>query len=64
MDQNHLISNEADYFLNYEELIKIVPTLKDKLTQENSFEFSKQLYEFTRIIYEQYKNEEQQLKTK
>lgn len=64
MDQKHLISNEADYFLNYEELIKIVPTLKDKLTQENSFEFSKQLYEFTRIIYEQYKNEEQQLKTK
>lgn len=64
MDQKHLISNEADYFLNYEELIKIVPTLKDKLTQENSFEFSKQLYELTRIIYEQYKNEEQQLKTK
>lgn len=64
MGQKHLISNEADYFLYYEELIKIVPTLKDKLTQENSFEFSKQLYEFTRIIYEQYKNEEQQLKTK
>ena len=64
MGQKHLISNEADYFLNYEELIKIVPTLKDKLTQVNSFEFSKQLYEFTRIIYEQYKNEEQQLKTK
>ena len=64
MGQKHLILNEADYFLNYEELIKIVPTLKDKLTQENSFEFSKQLYEFTRIIYEQYKNEEQQLKTK
>lgn len=64
MGQKHLISNEADYFLNYEELIKIVPTLKDKLTPENSFEFSNQLYEFTRIIYEQYKNEEQQLKTK
>ena len=64
MGQKHFVSNEADYFLNYEELIKIVPTLKDKLTQENSFEFSKQLYEFTRIIYEQYKNEEQQLKTK
>ncbi len=64
MGQKHLVSNEADYFLNYEELIKIVPTLKGKLAQENSFEFSKQLYEFTRIIYEQYKNEEQQLKTK
>ena len=63
MDQNHLISNEADYFLNYEELIKIVPTLKDKLTQENSFEFSKQLYEFTKIIYEQYKNEKEKLNT-
>lgn len=64
MGQKQLVSNEADYFLNYEELIKLVPTLKDKLTKENSFEFSKQLYEFTRIIYEQYKNEEQQLKTK
>ena len=64
MGQKHLISNEADYFLNYEELIKIVPTLKDKLTHENSFEFSKQLYEFTRIIYKKNKNEEQQLKTK
>ncbi len=64
MGQKHLVLNEADYFLNYEELIKIVPTLKDKLSEENSFEFSKQLYEFTRIIYEQYKNEEQQLKTK
>jgi heme oxygenase len=61
MGQKHLVSNEADYFLNYEELIKIVPTLKDKLTKENSFEFSKQLYEFTKIIYEQYKNEKEKL---
>ena len=64
MDQKHLLSNEADYFLNYEEIIKIVPALKEKLSKEDSFEFTKQLYEFTRIIYEQYKNEEQQLKTK
>ena len=64
MGQNHLLSNEANYFLNYEELIKIVPALKDKLSKEDSFEFSKQLYEFTRIIYEQYKNEKEQSNTK
>jgi hypothetical protein len=31
------------------------------LTEEDSFEFSKQLYEFTKIIYEQYKNEKEKL---
>ena len=63
MDQKHLLSNEADYFLNYEEIIKIVPALKEKLSKEDSFEFTKQLYEFTRIIYEQYKNEKEQSNT-
>ncbi len=59
MGQNNLLPNEEDYLLNYYELIKIVPALKEKLSEEDSFEFSKQLYEFTRIIYEQYKNEKE-----
>jgi len=59
MDQKKLLSDEEDYFLNYEELIKIVPALKKKLSEEDSFEFSKQLYELTRIIFEQYKNEKE-----
>ncbi len=59
MDQKKLLSDEEDYFLNYEELIKIVPALKNKLSEEDSFEFSKQLYELTRIIFEQYKNEKE-----
>ena len=59
MDQKKLLSDEEDYFLNYEELIKIVPELKKKLSEEDSFEFSKQLYELTRIIFEQYKNEKE-----
>ena len=59
MGQNNLLPNEEDYLLNYYELIKIVPALKEKLSEDDSFEFSKQLYEFTRIIYEQYKNEKE-----
>lgn len=59
MGQNNLLPNEEDYLVNYNELIKIVPALKEKLSEEDSFEFSKQLYEFTRIIYEQYKNEKE-----
>lgn len=59
MGQNNLLPNEEDYLLNYYELIKIVPALNEKLSEEDSFEFSKQLYEFTRIIYEQYKNEKE-----
>ena len=41
MDQNHLLSDEADYFLNYEEIIKIVPVLKDKLSKEDKDYLSK-----------------------
>lgn len=57
MGQNFLKPNESDYLLDYEELITIAPILKEVLKEEDSFEFSKQLYEFTKIIYEQYKNE-------
>jgi hypothetical protein len=63
MGLNNLLPNEEGYLLNYDELIKIVPALKEKLSEEDSFEFSKQLYEFAKIIYEQYKNEKEKFNT-
>ena len=61
MGQKFLKPNESDYLLDYNELIAIAPILKEVLKEEDSFEFSKQLYEFTKIIYEQYKNEKEKL---
>ena len=63
MGQKFLKPNENDYLLDYKELIAIAPILKEVLKEEDSFEFSKQLYEFTKIIYEQYKNEKEKLNT-
>jgi len=63
MGQKFLELNESDYLLDYKELIAIAPILKEVLKEEDSFEFSKQLYEFTKIIYEQYKNEKEKLNT-
>jgi hypothetical protein len=63
MGQKFLKPNESDYLLDYNELIAIAPILKEVLKEEDSFEFSKQLYEFTKIIYEQYKNEKEKLNT-
>ena len=63
MGQKFLELNESDYLLDYKELISIAPILKEVLKEEDSFEFSKQLYEFTKIIYEQYKNEKEKLNT-
>jgi hypothetical protein len=63
MGQKFLEPNESDYLLDFEELITIAPILKEVLKEEDSFEFSKQLYEFTKIIYEQYQNEKEKLNT-
>jgi hypothetical protein len=63
MGRQILPSNEKNYLLDYEELSAIVPNLKKVLTEEESFEISKQLYEFTKIIYEQYKNEKEKPNT-
>ena len=63
MGQNFINPNESEFLLDYEELISIAPILKEVLKEEDSFEFSKQLYEFTKIIYEQYKNEKEKLNT-
>ncbi len=63
MGQKFLKPNKSDYLLDFEELIAIAPILKEVLKEEDSFEFSKQLYEFTKIIYEQYKNEKEKFNT-
>jgi hypothetical protein len=63
MGQKFLKPNKSDYLLDFEELITIAPILKEVLKEEDSFEFSKQLYEFTKIIYDQYKNEKEKFNT-
>lgn len=61
MGQKQIKSNEIDYFLDYETIIQIAPSLQKTLSKEDAFEFARQLYDFTKIIYEQYKNEKKEL---
>lgn len=63
MDLKLLEDNEADYLLDYETILRIAPSLQCILRKEDAFEFSRQLYEFTRIIYDKYKNEKKELNT-
>ena len=63
MDQNHLESNEFDYLLDYEAIISIVPNLKSYLSKEDTFEFSKQLYQLTKLVYDKYKDEKEEFYT-
>jgi len=63
MGQKQIKFNEVDYFLDYETIVQIAPSLKGTLTKENAFVFSRQLYDFTKIIYELYKNEKKELNT-
>ena len=61
MDLKSIADNEIEYLLDYETIIQIAPSLKGILTVENAFEFSRQLYDFTKIIYDKYKNEKKEL---
>ncbi|WP_304196473.1 hypothetical protein [Flavobacterium alvei] len=61
MDLKALEENEVEYLLDYDTIIQIAPSLKCKLRKEDTFEFSRQLYEFTKIIYDKYKNEKKEL---
>jgi|LauGreSBDMM110SN_4_FD.fasta_scaffold42732_2 hypothetical protein len=61
MGHQFLPSNEKDYLLDYKEIIAIAPHLKELLTEEDSIEFSKELFALTKLIYEQYKNENEKL---
>jgi hypothetical protein len=61
MDLKSIAHNEIEYLLDYETIIQVAPSLKGILTIENTFEFSRQLYDFTKIIYDKYKNEKKEL---
>jgi hypothetical protein len=61
MDLKSIEANEIQYLLDYETIVQIAPVLKDSLTKENSFEFARELYEFTKMIYDTYKNEKKEL---
>ena len=61
MDLKSVAANEIEYLLDYETIIQVAPSFKEILTKENTFEFSRQLYDFTKIIYDKYKNEEKEL---
>lgn len=63
MDQNHLESNEFDFLLDHETIIDIAPQLEGKLTKETAYEFSKQLYQLTKLVYERYKDEKKEFNT-
>lgn len=63
MGQKQIKSNEVDYFLDYETIIQIAPSLQKKLSKEDAFELARQLYDFTKLIYEQHKNEKKELNT-
>lgn len=63
MDQNHLESNEFDYLLDYETIIAVAPNLKKHISKETAFEFSKQLYQLTKLVYDKYKDEKEEFYT-
>jgi len=58
MDQKEKVSNK-EHLLSYDEIIAIAPNLSQQLNEESAFEFSKQLYEFTNLIFEQYQDEKE-----
>lgn len=59
MAKNNSQTDVSLFLLDYEEIIKAVPELKTRLSEEEAFEFSQQLYEFTKLIYEESKNEKE-----
>lgn len=59
MGQEKITSDEKNNLLDYSELITIVPTLKNHLNEETALEFSKSLYQFTKLIFDHYKNEKE-----
>jgi hypothetical protein len=61
MDLKSIADNDIEYLLDYETIIQVAPSLKGILTVENTFEFSRLLYDFTKIIYDKYKNEKKEL---
>ena len=58
MDQKEKVSH-IQHLLSYDEIIAIAPNLSKQLNEGTASEFSKQLYEFAKLILEQRKNEKE-----
>ncbi len=63
MDQQNFQSSGLEFLLDYETIIAIAPNLQTVLSKETAFEFSKQLYQLTKLVYEKYKDEKEEFNT-
>lgn len=63
MDQQNFQSSELEFLLDYDTIIAIAPNLQKVLSKETAFEFSKQLYQLTKLVYEKYKDEKEEFNT-
>ena len=63
MGQKEKVTNK-EHLLSYDEIIAIAPNVSKQLNEESAFEFSKQLYEFTNLIFEQYQDEKEKSNSK
>lgn len=63
MGQKEKVSNKQ-HLLSYDKIIAVAPNLSKQLNEETAFEFSKQLYEFTNLIFEQYQDEKEKSNSK
>ena len=63
MDQQNFQSSELEFLLDYDTIIAIAPNLQTVLSKETAFEFSKQLYQLTKLVYDKYKDEKEEFNT-
>ncbi|MEY4964131.1 MAG: hypothetical protein RLZZ323_1450 [Bacteroidota bacterium] len=63
MDQQNFQPSELEFLLDYETIIAVAPNLETVLSKETAFEFSKQLYQLTKLVYEKYKDEKEEFNT-
>lgn len=63
MDQQNFQFSELEFLLDYDTIIAIAPNLQTVLSKETAFEFSKQLYQLTKLVYEKYKDEKEEFNT-
>jgi hypothetical protein len=63
MDQQNFQSSELEFLLDYGTIMAIAPNLQTVLSKETAFEFSKQLYQLTKLVYEKYKDEKEEFNT-
>jgi hypothetical protein len=63
MDQQNFQSSELEFLLDYDTIMAIAPNLQTVLSKETAFEFSKELYQLTKLVYEKYKDEKEEFNT-